>query len=152
MGGGFCCASGGQKNVTLGSAGGIVDVHLHQEPVQLCLGQGVGALLLNGVLRGQHMERTTQGAVLPGNRHLFFLHRLQQRRLRARAGAVDLIGHQKLAKHRAFQKAKGTAAIRGGFQDFRAQNIGRHQIGGELDAVRLQAHHGGQSIDQHGLA
>jgi hypothetical protein len=47
------------------------------------------------------VEGLRQRQDLPADRHAMLLHRLQQRRLRARAGAVDLVGHQQLAEHRA---------------------------------------------------
>ena len=82
-------------------------------------------------------QETVVDLVLPCDRHLFFLHGLQQRRLRPRAGAVDLIRHQKLAKDRPLDKAKRPRTILGRLQHLRPQNIGRHQIGRELDAVAL---------------
>ena len=125
---------------------------MHQKPVQLRLWQRIGAFLFNRVLRRQHMKRVAQRAVLACNRHLPFLHRLQQRRLGARAGAVDLIRHQQLAEHRPFDEPERAAAVGGGIQHFGAEDIGGHQIGGELDAVAVQPHHGGQGIDQPCLA
>ena len=92
----------------------------------MCLGQRVGAFLLDRVLGGQDMERLAERAVLARDSHGFFLHRLQKGRLRARTGAVDFIGHQKLAKDRPLDKAKGAAAIGGGVEHFRTQNIGGH--------------------------
>ncbi len=47
---------------------GIVDVHHEHEPVELRLGQRVGAFLLDGVLRGQHEERLGQGVPLAARR------------------------------------------------------------------------------------
>ena len=41
-------------------AGRVVDVHLHEEAIELRLGQRVGALVLEGVLRRQHQERVGQ--------------------------------------------------------------------------------------------
>ena len=81
---------------------GVGDVDLQQEAVELRFGQGIGALLLDRVLRGQHVERARQRVVRrrpTATRPS--CHRLQQRRLGARAGAVDLVGHQQLAEHRA---------------------------------------------------
>ena len=39
---------------------GIIDEDVEHEAVQLGLGQRIGALLLDGVLRGQHEERLGQ--------------------------------------------------------------------------------------------
>src|SRR5256885_6518227 len=40
------------------------------EAVELCLGQGIGALLLDRVLGGEHEERRREGMGLTGRRHL----------------------------------------------------------------------------------
>ena len=79
---------------------GIIHVDLHQEPVELCFGQGIGAFLLDRVLRGENMKGRGQGAILAGHCDLTFLHRLQKGRLGAGTSAVDLVGHQKLAEDR----------------------------------------------------
>ena len=73
---------------------GIADIDLQQETVELRFGQRIGAFLLQRILRGQHMERTRQIVTLARHRHMPLLHRLQQRGLRARAGAVDFVRHQ----------------------------------------------------------
>ena len=64
---------------------------------------------------------------MPADGDPLFLHRLQQRRLRARACSVDLVGHQQLAEHRAGHEAKRPAAF-GFIQHFAADNVGRHQV------------------------
>jgi hypothetical protein len=57
LGLGLLGAGGGNQDLPLGVAIRIVDVDLHEEPVELGLGQRVGALLLQRVLGGQHVER-----------------------------------------------------------------------------------------------
>lgn len=47
---------------------------------------------------------------LAGNGDVVLLHRLQQRRLGARRGAVDLVGHQELGEDGALDEAEGAAA------------------------------------------
>ncbi len=143
---------GGDQDIAFGRARGVFDVNLHQEPVQLRLGQGVGAFLLDRVLGRQHVKRLAQRPVLAGDGHLFFLHRLQQRRLGAGAGAVDLVGHQELAEDRPFDKAERPAAVGRRFQHLGPQDVGRHQVGRELDAVGFQPHHRAQRVDQPRLA
>ena len=49
-----------------------------EEAVELTFRQGVGALELDGVLRGDDHERPGQGVRLPVDRHLPFAHGLQQ--------------------------------------------------------------------------
>ena len=72
----------------------------------------------------------------PIHRGLLLLHRFEQGRLGLRRGAVDLVGQQQVAEKRPGRKLKG---CRVGAEDVRADDVGRHQIGGELDAVKLAA-------------
>ena len=79
------------------------------------------------------------------------LHRLQQRRLGSRAGAVDLIGHQELAEDRTFDEAEAAAAVRLLLQYLRPQDVRRHQVRRALNAPVLQAEGGAQGFHQAGL-
>ena len=145
-------AGGRQQDVPFRRTVRVVHVDLHQEPVQLCLGQRIRAFLLNRVLCCQHVKRWRQGPVFSGDGHLPFLHRLKQCRLGARAGAVDFIRHQQLAENRPGNEFEGPAAVGTGFQHLRAQNIRRHQVRCELNAVSVQPHDRGQRFDQPGFA
>ncbi|MEJ0041182.1 MAG: hypothetical protein WDM81_02640 [Rhizomicrobium sp.] len=78
------------------------------------------------------------------------LHRLQQRRLGARGGTVDLVGHQQLGEHRPRDEAEAALAA-GLLQHFGANDIGRHQVGRELDALPVQAQDDAQRLHQLGL-
>ncbi len=89
--------------------------------------------------------------VLAGDRDALFLHRLQQSRLGARTGAVDFVGHEKLAKHRALDKAESAFSV-GVLQNLGAQNIGRHQVRRELHPLVSQPQHRTQGIDQQRLS
>ena len=74
---------------------------LHDEPVQLRLGEGVGPLVLDGVLSGEDDEGCIEpeGRVLDGD--LALLHRLEEGRLRPGRGPVYLIGEEDVAEDRA---------------------------------------------------
>ena len=82
---------------------------------------------------------------------MLFLHRLQQRRLGAGAGAVDFVGHQQLGEDRALDEAEGALAADAFFHHFGAGDVGGHQVGGELDAAGVQPHHDAQRFHQLGL-
>src|SRR5690606_37171391 len=71
-----------------------VEHEFDQEPVELRLGQRVGALVLDRVHRRRDEERVRQFAGDAVGRDLTLLHRLQQRRLGLRGRAVDLVGEQ----------------------------------------------------------
>ena len=79
----------------------IAQAQLEQEAVELGLGQRERALVLDRVLRRQHHEGAGQGRVDAVHRHLALAHALQQRGLRARRGAVDLVGQQDVGEGRA---------------------------------------------------
>ena len=72
-----------------------------QEPIALRLGQRIGALHLDRVLRRQHKERAGQrigGAV---DRHLALFHALQQSGLGFRRRPVDLVRDDDVGENRA---------------------------------------------------
>ena len=60
--------------------------------------------LLDGVLRGQHEERLAEPMPLAAGGDLVLLHRLQQRGLRLRRRAVDLVGQDHVGEDRALEK------------------------------------------------
>ena len=80
--------------------GRVAERQAQQEAVELRLGQRERALELDRVLRRQHQERPRQRARLAVDGDLALLHRLQQRRLGARRGAVDLVGQHDLGEDR----------------------------------------------------
>jgi len=97
------------------------------------------------------VEGPAQRAVLACDGNLAFLHGLQQGRLGAGAGAVDLVGHQELGKDRALEEAE--AALAGGalVQHLGAENVGRHQVGRELDALVGKTEGSTHRFDEAGL-
>jgi len=144
-------AGSGDHDLALGRLVGIADVDLQQEAVELGFRQRIRAFLLERVLGRQHVERRGQVVTLAGHRDVALLHALQQCRLGARAGAVDFVGHQQLGEHRTLDEAEGAAAGVGLLQHFGAQDVGRHQVGRELDALGLEAEHDAQGFDQQRL-
>ena len=98
------------------------------------------------------MEGRRERTILARHGHLPLLHRLKQRRLGARAGAVDLVGHQELAEDRPGDELEGARAVLPRLQDLGAEDVRRHQVGGELHAVGVEPHDGGERLDEAGLA
>ena len=86
------------------SSTGIIDPDVEHEPVELGLGQRIRPFLLDRVLRGQHEERLGQRMPPAADRHLVLLHRLEQRRLRLRRRAVDLVGQDHVGEDRPLHK------------------------------------------------
>ena len=97
------------------------------------------------------MERLRQIVARAGDRDVLLLHRLQQRRLRARRGAVDFVGHQQLGEDRTGDEAEAALAALAFFQHLGAENVGRHQVGRELDAPRVEPEHGAHRVHKFRL-
>ena len=130
----------------------IADVDLEHEAIELRLGQRVGALLLDGILRGEDQKRQRQRVGLPAGRDAVLLHRLQQRRLRLGRRAVHLVGQHDVREDRPAHEAEDAAA--GGailLQHVGAGDVGRHQVGRELDPPERQRQRVGQRLDEQRL-
>ena len=122
---------------------GVVDDELEHEAVDLRLGQRVGALGLDRVLRRQHEERlrarvcvscpivTWRSCITSSSADCTFGGR-----------AVDLVGEQEVAEHRA---ELGVEAARVRPVDARADEVGRHEVGSELEPLERAAEHVGDA-------
>ena len=100
------------EQLALALAVGIAERDAHQEAVELRLGQRIGAELVGRVLGRDDEERRRQRARLAFDGDLVLLHRLEQRALRLRPGAVDLVGEQHVREHRAGVEDEGLACVR----------------------------------------
>jgi len=130
-----------QQDLPLRLQFGVGDVNLHKKAVELGLGQRIRALLFQRVLRRQDVKRNRQPMVVTGHGDAMLLHCLQQSRLCTRAGAVNLIGHQKLAKYRPLNESKAAPSHFRFLQNLRTENIGWHQVGCELNAALFEPEH-----------
>ena len=108
------------------------DHDLEQEPVELGLGQRVGALHLERVLRREDEERRVERVAVAGDGDLVLLHRLEQARLGLRRGAVDLVGEHEVREDRAGLEPEDPLPVLLD-EDVRAGDVGRHQVRRELD-------------------
>ena len=98
------------------------------------------------------MERRRHIVTLAGDGDVVLLHGLQQRRLRLGAGAVDLVGHQQLGEDRPLDEAEAAPAARAAvFQHLRADDVGGHEIGRELDALGIEPQDLAQRLHQQRL-
>ena len=114
---------------------GIADAEPDHEAVELRFGQRVRPLVLDRVLRRDHEERRLERMRRVLDRHLPLGHRLEQRGLRLRRSAVDLVAEEQVREDRAGTKLEVARALvvhRG------AGDVGGHQVGRELDP--LEAH------------
>jgi hypothetical protein len=79
------------------------------------------------------------------------LHRLQQARLGLRRRPVDLVREDEVREDRAGLEAEDPLAVLLD-EDVRAGDVGRHQVGGELDPVERAVDDVGDRPDEHRLA
>ena len=103
--------------------------HEH-EPVELGLGQGIGAFLFNRVLCGQDKEGVGQGIVCAADADLALLHRFEHGGLGLGRGAVDFVGQDHVGEDGAFEELE--LAVAGGFvlvDDLGAGDVAGHQVG-----------------------
>jgi hypothetical protein len=89
----------GAEDLLLGLAVGVADRHAHEEAVELRLRQRIGAVVVGGVLRGDHEERLGQDVRIPVDGDDRLGHALQKAGLRARGRAVDLVRQDDVAEN-----------------------------------------------------
>ena len=128
---------------------GIADRGGHREPVQLAFHQRVGAALRQGVLGGDHQVGAGERPGLAVDGDLLFLHGLEQGRLGAGRGAVELVDQDHVGEDRPGPELPG-AGVR--CEDRHARHVGGQEIGVPLDARQLGPERDGQRPGQHGLA
>ena len=114
---------------------GIADANLHQETIELRFRQRIRSFELHRILRGENGEGIGEEMAGPVDGHLQFFHGFEQRGLRARRHAVDLVHEQQIGEDRTAVQAK---AAGGRLEDIAAENVGGNQIGRALHALELQ--------------
>ena len=126
----------GAEHRRLGARVGIAERETHHEAVDLRLGQRVGALELDRVLRRQDDERTGQLVRVDVDADATLLHALQQARLRLGRRAVDLVDDHDVREDRARPELEDLVAPA---VDVRPDDVGRQQVRGALHARELEA-------------
>ena len=123
---------------------------VEHEAIELSLRQRIGSFELDGILRGQDEERTLQRIGPSGRRHVILLHRFEQGRLRLRRRAVDLVGQDDLREDRPLHEAERPVSSLL-VQDFRAGDVGGHQIRRELNPLERQVQNACDRLDEQRL-
>src|SRR5581483_4801330 len=108
-----------------------------------------GAQLLVRVLGRDHEEWLGQRIRGEVGAYLALLHRLEQRALGTRTGAIDLVRQQELGEDRPLAEVK---LLRGPVEDGHADDVGRQQVAGELHTMPGQAQHMSQRVGASGLS
>src|SRR5882762_9594869 len=128
---------------------GIAHFDAHQETVELRFRQGIGAVMLDRILRGDHEKRLRQRERFAVDGDLRFVHGFKKRGLRARGGAVDFVSEDHVGENRAGTKFKIT---RLGIVDADAENIAGEQVRRELDALKTAVKGFCERLCESGLA
>ena len=102
----------------------VADAEAQHEAVELRLGQREGAGEVLRVLRRDDEERLGQRDGLAVDRDLPLVHGLEQRGLRARARAVDLVGEQDVREDRPLAEDELAVAL---VVDGDADDVAREQ-------------------------
>ena len=132
--------------------GGVVDDDVEHEAVKLRLGQGIGALLLDRVLRGEDEERLRKRIRMAGHGDGVLLHRLKEGGLGLGRGAVDFVREQHVREDGALDEAEGALSGRLVLvEDVGARDVGGHEIGRELDALEREVEDAADGADEQGL-
>ena len=79
------------------------------------------------------------------------LHRLQKSGLCLGRSAVDFVGQDHVGEDRSLDKLHAAAAVAGLLEDLGAGDVGRHQVGCELNSLELQVKDLGDRANQQGL-
>ena len=123
------------EHLDLVVAARVADRDPHEEAVELRLRQRIRPLVLDRVLRREDEKRRREQMRRVLDRDLPLLHRLEQRGLRLRRGAVDLVGKEKIGEDRAGPEHEVRRPL---VEDLRAGDVARHEIRRELDARELE--------------
>jgi hypothetical protein len=117
------------EHLPLGLEIGVGHVDFHQEAIELRLRQRIGAFLFEGVLGRQDVERCWQRMILAGDGDAVLLHGLQQSRLGARAGAVDLVAISSWQNTGPWMKRNERRPVSLSSSTSEPTISGRHQVG-----------------------
>src|SRR3954447_2907446 len=127
----------------------VAELEPDHEAVDLRLRERVGALVLDRVLRGEDEERAGELVRVDVDGHHPLLHALEQAGLGLRRGAVDLVDDHDVREDRARAELEALLAL---VVDAGADDVGRQQVGGALDARELRVDRLRQRACERGLA
>ena len=133
--------------------GEIVEHDVEEEAVKLRFRKRIGAFQFDWILRREHEKRPFQINRLAGGGDMIFAHGLQQGGLCFRRRAVDFIRQHDVREDGPADEFECARTRRGILlQDFRSENVRRHQVRRELDAFERQREELCDGFDEQCLA
>ena len=145
-------ALGFTRNDPLFVSAWIVDPQTEEKPIELRLGKRVRSFLFDRVLRRNDHEWFNELVRFTPDGDLMFGHRFEKRCLRFGRRSVDFVRENEIGEHRASLKLKlAIARLLIGLDQFRAENVGRHHVGRELNPGELEIKTFRQCTDEKGL-
>src|SRR2546423_13879702 len=144
-------ACGAVKNLAQLVGLGRAHHDFEQEPVHLSLRQRIRSYQLDGILRGEYEEWWFKQISLAEYGDLPLLHRFEDCRLRFGSGPIDFVSEHDVGENRTGFEAEFPPAVSFG-ENLCADNVRRHKVGSELNALKAQPERFGRSLDHQGLA
>ena len=126
----------------------VAQAQAHEEAIQLCLGQGEGAFVVDGILGGDQKEGREKLVIIAIGGDFAFRHGFEEGGLGARGGAVNFVSQDDLGKDGAGPEFKLGGL---GIENAVAGNVVGQQVGGTLDAFEGAADAAGDGAGEHGL-
>ena len=149
---GFRAFGGAGEDFAEFSAAGIADDQFEKETVELRFRQRISAFLVNRILGGHDKERLLEFANLAAGGDAFLLHGFEHGGLRFGGGAIDFVGENQVGKNGAVLELEFAFAAGGFHDDVGAEDVGRHEIGSELNAVEAHVESFAESADEECFA
>ncbi len=133
-------ARGGAGDLDFFGFGRVIEFDEEHETVELRFGEGIGAFLLDRILRGEDQERLFEGKCFADGSDFIFLHGLEHGGLRFWRGTIDFVGQHDVGKHGTVDEVKFAAPVGRILENVGAGDVHRHEVGRELDAAEMERH------------
>jgi len=130
----------------------VPDQNFEKEAVQLRFGKRISSFLVNGILGGHDKEWLGQLPNFTACRNLVFLHGFEQGGLGFGRCAVDFVRENEVGENGSALELEFAPPAGSFHHNIGAQNIRRHEIRRELNAVERKVEHLAERPDEQGLA
>jgi len=142
-------ADGSAEHLAFLLGGRVPEREFLHKAVNLRKRQLVGPVRLDGVLGGDDDERVRKGSGVAVDRHLAFLHGLEQCRLGLRRRAVDLVAENDIGEDGASLELELPGLL---VKDVDPSDVRGEEVRRELDAAETTVNRAGYRSREHRLA